>query len=82
MKLLETELCDHLTERRGSKFHVSFQVRHETHEEGQRTRWPKLSDYNKKEEKNIPKTLNDKNAQASPKKIFINFFHTFFKKFH
>ena len=53
---------------RSSKFHVGSQVR-QTPEEGRRTYWPKCCGNNNKDEDNSPKTLYDKNHQASSKKF-------------
>ena len=53
---------------RGLKFHVGFRVR-QTPEEGWRTYWPKRSEYNNEDKDNSPKTLNDRNYQASSKKF-------------
>ena len=41
----------------------------QTPEEGQRIYQPKRSGNNNKDEDNSPKTLNDKNHQASPQKF-------------
>ena len=49
------------------KFREGSRVR-QTPEEGQRTYWPKCGN-NKKDEDNSPKTLNDKNQQASSQKF-------------
>ena len=49
----------------GSKFCVGFRVRQETIKEGRRTLQQKRCEYNKKDKDNSPKTLNDKNHQAS-----------------
>ena len=51
-----------------SKFHVGFQVQ-QTPEEGWRTYQPKYCGNNNKDEDNSPKTLNDKNHQASSQKF-------------
>ena len=40
-----------------------------TPEEGRRTYWPKRCENNNKDEDNSPKTLNDKNHQASSQKF-------------
>ena len=50
------------------KFRVGSQVR-QTPEEGQRTYQPKHCGNNNKSEDNSPKTLNDKNHQASSQKF-------------
>ena len=50
-----------------SKFRECFRVR-QTPEEGRRTYRPKCWGNNNKDEDNSPKTLNDKNHQASSKK--------------
>ena len=50
------------------KFHVGSWVR-QTPEEGWRTYWPKHGGNNNKDEDNSPKTLNDKNQQASTQKF-------------
>ena len=52
----------------GLKFPVGSQVQQETPEEGWRTYLVKR-EYNTKYEDNRPKTLNDKNHQASSKKF-------------
>ena len=52
----------------GSKFHVGSWVQQETPEEGQRKYQPKC-EYSNKDEDNNPKTLNDKNHQASSQKF-------------
>ena len=49
-------------------FYEGSQVR-QTPEEGQRTYWPKSCRNNYKDEDNSPKTLNDKNHQASSLKF-------------
>ena len=41
----------------------------QTPEEGRRTYRPKRSGFNKKDKDNSPKTLNDKNQQASSRKF-------------
>ena len=51
-----------------SKFHVGSQVQ-QTPEEGRRTYWLKCCGNNNKDEDNSPKTLNDKNHQASSQKF-------------
>ena len=53
---------------RSSKFREGSQVR-QTPEEGQRTYWPKHCGNKNKDEANSPKTLNDKNHQASSQKF-------------
>ena len=53
---------------RSSKFRVGPRVR-QTPEEGGRTYRPKRSRNNNKDEDNSPKTLNDKNHQASSRKF-------------
>ena len=53
--------------RRSSKFREGSRVR-QTPEEGQRTYRPKPCGNNNKDEDNSPKTLNDKNHQASSEK--------------
>ncbi len=50
-----------------SKFCVGSRVR-QTPEEGRRTYRPKCCGNNNKDEDNSPKTLNDKNQQASSQK--------------
>ena len=50
------------------KFHVGSQVRQKT-EEGRRTYRLKRCSNNYKDEDNSPKTLNDKNQQASSQKF-------------
>ena len=59
---------------RSSKFHEGSRVR-QTPEEGRRTYQPKRCRNNNKDEDNSPKTLNDKNHQATSQKIrqLINF---------
>ena len=51
------------------KFRVGSRVQQETPEEGQRTQGSKCCEYNNKDEDNSPKTLNDKNHQASSRKL-------------
>ena len=53
---------------RSSKFRVGSRVR-QTPEEDRRTYQPKRCKNNTKDEDNSPKTLNDKNHQASSKKF-------------
>ena len=53
---------------RSSKFRVSSRVR-QTPEESRRTYRPKRCENNHKDEDNSPKTLNDKNHQASSQKV-------------
>ena len=53
---------------RSSKFHEGSRAR-QTPEEGQRTYRPKPCGNNNKDEDNSPKTLNDKNHQASSQKL-------------
>ncbi len=53
---------------RSSKFRVSSRVQ-QTSEEGRRTYRPKRCGNNSKDEDNSPKTLNDKNQQASSQKF-------------
>ena len=53
---------------RSSKFCESSRVR-QTPEEGRRTYRPKHCGNNNKDEENSPKTLNDKNQQASSQKF-------------
>ena len=53
---------------RSSKFREGFRVR-QTPEEGWRTYRPKRCGNNNKDEDNSPKTLNDKNHQASSQKF-------------
>ena len=53
---------------RNSKFRVGSRVR-QTPEEGWRTYRPKRCGNNNKDEDNSPKTLNDKNQQASSQKF-------------
>ena len=53
---------------RSSKFREGSQVR-QTPEEGRRTYRPKRCGNNNKDENNSPKTLNDKNQQASSQKF-------------
>ena len=48
----------------GLKFCEGSRVRQETGEEGQRTYRPKCCEYNKKDEDNSPKDVNDKNHQV------------------
>ena len=52
---------------RSSKFRVGSRVR-QTLEEGRRTYLPKRYGNNNEDEDNSPKTLNDKNQQASSQK--------------
>ena len=52
---------------RSSKFREGSRVR-QTTEEGRRTYWLKRCGNNSKDEDNSPKTLNDKNHQASSQK--------------
>ena len=52
----------------GSKFRVGSRVQ-QTPEESQRTYQPKCCGNNNKDEDNSPKTLNDKNHQASSQKF-------------
>ena len=54
---------------RGSKFRVDSRARQETREDGRRTYRPKCCEYNYQDEDNNPKTLNDKNHQASLQKF-------------
>ena len=58
-----------LNKRRGPKFHVGSLVPQETPEEGRRIHKPKRCEYSNKDEDNSPKTLNDKNHQASSQKF-------------
>ena len=53
---------------RSSKFREGSRVR-QTHEEGRRTYRLKRCENSNKEEDNCPKTLNDKNQQASSQKF-------------
>ena len=53
---------------RSSKFCVGSRIR-ETPEGGRRTYRPKFCGNNNKDEDNSPKTLNDKNHQASSQKF-------------
>ena len=53
---------------RSSKFREGSRVR-QTPEEGRRTYWPKRCGNNNKDEDNCPKTLNNKNQQASSQKF-------------
>ena len=53
---------------RSSKFRVGSRVR-QAPEEDRRTYRPKCCGNNNKDEENSPKTLNDKNHQASSKKF-------------
>ncbi len=53
---------------RSSKFREGSQVRQPS-EEGRRTYRPKRFGNNNKDENNSPKTLNDKNHQASSQKF-------------
>ena len=53
---------------RSSKFREGSRIR-QTREEGRRTYRPKRSGNNNKDEDNSPKTLNDKNQQASSQKF-------------
>ena len=53
---------------RSSKFREGSRVR-QTPEEGRRTYRPKRYGNNNKDEDNSPKTLNDKNQQASSQKF-------------
>ena len=53
---------------RSSKFHVGSRVR-QTVEKGRRTYRPKRCGNNNKDEDNSPKTVNDKNHQASSQKF-------------
>ena len=50
-----------------SKFRVGSRVR-QTPDEGRRIYWPKRCSNNNKDKDNNPKTLNDKNHQASSQK--------------
>ena len=54
---------------RSSKFREGSRVR-QTPEEGRMTYWPKRCGNNNKDEDNSPKTLNDKNQQASSQKFW------------
>ena len=63
-----SDICG-LNKGRGSKFRVGFRVWQETPEEGRRTHRPTRYEYNNKDEDNSPKTLSDKNHQASSKKF-------------
>ena len=58
-----------LNEGRASKFYVGSRVQQETSEKSQRTYRLKCCEYNNKDEDNSPKTLNDKNHQASSQKF-------------
>ena len=58
-----------LNKGRGSKFRVGSRIRQETTEEGRRTYRQKRCEYNNKDENHSPKTLNDKNHQASSQKF-------------
>ncbi len=53
---------------RSAKFRECSRVR-QTPEEGRRTYRPKRCGNNNKDEDNSPKTINDKNQQASSKKF-------------
>ena len=53
---------------RSSKFRVGSRVR-QTPEKCRRTYWPKRNGNNNKDENNSPKTLIDKNHQASSQKF-------------
>ena len=53
---------------RSSKFREGSRI-HQTHKEGRRTYWPKRCGNNHKDEDISPKTLNDKNQQASSQKF-------------
>ena len=53
---------------RSSKFRIGSQVRR-TPEEGRRTYRPRRCGNNNKDKDNSPKTLNDKNHQASSQKF-------------
>ena len=54
---------------RSSKFRVGSRVQY-TPEETRRTYRPKYCDNNNKDEDNGPKTINDKNHQASSQKFW------------
>ena len=58
-----------LNKRRASKFCVGYRARKKTTDKGRRTHWPKSCEYNNKDKDNSPKTLNDKNHQASSQKF-------------
>ena len=58
-----------LNKRRGLKSRVGSRVWYETPEEGWRIYRPKRCEYDNKDEDNSPKTLNDKNHQASSQKF-------------
>ena len=58
-----------LNKGRGWKFHVVSQVQLETPEEGRRTHRPKRYQYNNKDVDNGPKTLKNKDHQASFQKF-------------
>ena len=53
---------------RSSKFHEGSRVR-QTLEEGWRIYWPKCCGNKNKDKDNSPKTLNDKNYEASSQKF-------------
>ena len=57
-----------LNKGRDWKFRVGSRVRQETPEEGLWTYRQKRCEYNNKDEDNSPKTLNDKNHEASSQK--------------
>ena len=63
---------------RGLKFCEGSRVR-QTPEEGWRTYWTKFCGNNNKYEDNSPKTLNDKNHQASSQKfsreLYVNIYY-------
>ena len=61
---------------RSSKFREGSRVR-QTHEEDRRTYRPKRGGNNNKDEDNSPKTLNDKNQQASSQKFRQLLIHRF-----
>ena len=61
-----------------SGFCVEFWVQHETSEEDQRTYWPKLCEYNNKDEVNSPNILNNINYQASSQKFRQIIYESFY----
>ena len=68
-RIRTSDLCG-LNKGCGLKFCVGSRVQ-QNPEESWRRYWPKCCEYNHKDEDNSPKTLNDKNQQASSQKFIV-----------
>ena len=66
----------------GLKFHVGYQVRHKTPEEGCWSYQLKCFEYNNKDEDNSLNTLNDKNYLASSQKLWQIIYCNFLMKYY